>query len=102
MSDHATQRGFSLRSIFCYLVKRHRDARSTRHLLDLPDAVLADIGLNRWDVQNALYVGWSKMPSKTLSSTAAANRSMQTVRDATPRRVPAGTVQTPDELRLAA
>lgn len=76
MSDHARQRGFSLRSFISFLVRRHNDKRSTRALLELPDNVLDDIGLSRWDVSNALNSGWNRMPSKKLSATAAENRAM--------------------------
>lgn len=77
MSVTAHTSGFSLRSIVSHLVKRRRDARAMRALVELPDYVLADIGLTRFDVQSAMHAGWRETPSAALERTALENRAMQ-------------------------
>lgn len=66
MTVTAPRRGFSLRSIFSHFLKRRREVRSMQSLMDLPDSVLADIGLTRFDVRAAVYSSWRDTPSACL------------------------------------
>lgn len=70
-------RGFSLRSLISHILKRRRDARSVRTLNELPDSVLADIGLTRFDVQAAMHASWRDTPSACLERAAIGNRALQ-------------------------
>lgn len=102
MSDHARQRGFSLRSLISYIIQRRKDARSTRALLDLPDAVLNDIGINRWDVHNALHADWRRLPSNRLTATAASNRALTDAANDKMREIISRTPDESQDMRLAA
>jgi uncharacterized protein YjiS (DUF1127 family) len=80
LTDHA-KRGFSLQSLISRFIERRREARAVRQLLELPDSMLRDIGLTRWDVQAA---AGCYTPSKTLARAASENRTLQAANSSFP------------------
>jgi uncharacterized protein YjiS (DUF1127 family) len=78
--------GFSLRSIISHFFKRRRDARAIRSLADLPDSVLADIGITRFDVRSAMHASWRETPSSVLERTALEKRALQQAANEVMRR----------------
>jgi uncharacterized protein YjiS (DUF1127 family) len=81
LTDHA-KRGFSLQSIIARFIERRREARAIRQLLELPDAMLRDIGVSRWDVQSAIT--GRGCPSKSLERAASENRTLQAANSSFP------------------
>jgi uncharacterized protein YjiS (DUF1127 family) len=73
LTDH-NKRGYSLQSIITRFIERRREARAVRQLLELPDSMLRDIGLTRWDVQAAVSGFGGGTPSKSLARAASENR----------------------------
>jgi uncharacterized protein YjiS (DUF1127 family) len=73
LTDH-TKRGYPLQSIIARFVERRREARAVRQLMELPDSMLRDIGLTRWDVQAAVSGFGGSTPSKSLARAASENR----------------------------
>lgn len=70
MSATRTTSGFSLYSVIQHFLKRRRDARSLRAIAELPDYVLADIGVTRYDVMASLHPHWGDTPSACLQRAA--------------------------------
>ncbi len=83
MTDH-TKRGFSLQSIISRFIERRREARAVRQLLELPDSMLRDIGLTRWDVRVAISGAKGCAPSKSLARAASENRTLQAANSSFP------------------
>ncbi|KQT69766.1 MULTISPECIES: DUF1127 domain-containing protein [unclassified Aureimonas] len=56
------------------MVKTAMNRRAARHVGDLPDYLLTDIGLKRDDVHEALQQSWRSDPTYQLAMTAAKRR----------------------------
>ncbi|MFD2236802.1 DUF1127 domain-containing protein [Aureimonas populi] len=56
-------------------VKALRNRRAAYYMADLPDHLLADIGLKRDDVHAALKADWREDPTYVLARTACRRRS---------------------------
>lgn len=74
MSATRTTSGFSLYLVIQHFLKRRRDARSLRAIAELPDYVLDDIGVTRYDVMASLHPHWGDTPSACLQRAAAEKR----------------------------
>lgn len=84
--------GFSLRSLFARYIQHRREVRAVRQLLELPDSLLRDIGLTRFDVVAAATASGRQSPAKILSSAASENRRYLPANDASSASVVARTV----------
>lgn len=74
--------GFWPSNLIKRLIQRRRDAKAVRQLLDLPDSLLRDIGLTRYDVVRAVNSAGGSRPSRLLSSAAHENRGVLPANDA--------------------